>query len=70
VRGESELASREEPRENEEIVAIEYRNRTIELGHCWRDISSALDQKLPDRRLAASVRLVLLKKLRGRVSAE
>jgi len=52
------------------MVVIEYRNRMIELGHSWKDISSALDQKLPDRRLAASVRLVLLKKLRGRVSVE
>lgn len=60
----------EETRDNEEMVTIEYRNRIIELGHSWKEVSSALDQKLPDRRLAASVRLVLMKKLRSRVSAE
>lgn len=59
----------EEAREQEEMVVIEYHSKIIELGYVWRDISMALDQKIPDRKLAASIRLVLLKRMRGRVTA-
>lgn len=38
------------------------------MGYSWKEISAALDSKIPEKKLAASIRLCLLKRFKQRVS--
>ena len=43
---------------------IEYMGETLRLGNNWQDIVQNIDEKVGDRRVAASLKVCLFEKLR------
>lgn len=50
--------------DDEPPIIIEYRNKPLVLGSTWKEVASSIDLKILDKKLAISLKVCLLKKLR------
>ena len=54
--------------QNPPNYAIEYGDKTIKLGDNWSDICKKINEEILDKRVGASLKLVLFERLKGLLS--